>query len=467
MMRIGVVLAITLCSLTASAKRYTLAEAVARVTAEYPGVRAARESLEASLASLAQQQRAYAPYGDLTFSLTGHPDARCADANGFVHPDKETRERNCVSSNLSDPTRFGDNLAAAAPFAGVILNLSANIWQPIYTFGKIEQNIKNQKQQVEASRAGVSQAQADVVQNVTRAYWGLKAARAGMATLDEGVEKLEEWVDKLDKELAGANKKHYSESDLSRLKIGLDQVRIIRLDVERNLHYAQAAFRLLTDDPQADTDEEEIDLIDFDERRAEDYVQAMEVSRPEARQHRAWSRGATEVRKGRMADMLPDLRLWTRFEYGYASGLDSPANYFMWRPTYLRADFILQLSMPLDFGPRYFRLKQARADERATHAREQAALETWSIEVHRIWADAREAVGRAKANKHAEKIARGWYNAIDQQVASGIGDGRDVAESARLFFEYRLRYLQSMFDANTQVSGLERAAGISAVRRGE
>jgi outer membrane protein TolC len=467
MSRVAVVLGITLWCLPASAKRYTLAEAIAKVTADYPGVRAARESLQASLASLSQQQRGYAPYGDLTFTLTGSPESRCADANGFSHPDKETRERNCVSSTIVDPARFANSLEALAPFAGVILNLTMNVWQPIYSFGKIEQNIKNQKQQVEVTRAGVAQAQADVVQNVTRAYWGLKAARAGLATLDEGVEKLEEWVGKLDQELAGANKKRYTEADLSRLKIGLDQVRIIRMGVDRDFHYAQSAFKLLTDDPTADTDEEEIELLDFDERRGDDYAQAMAVSRPEAKQQRAWARASTEWRKGRRADLMPDLRLWTRFEYGYASALDSPANYFMWRSTYLKADFLLQLSMPLDFGPRFFRLRQAEADERAAHARERAALESYSIEVHRIWADTREAFGRAKANKHAEKIARGWYNAIDQQVSAGVGDGRDVAESARLFFEYRLRYIQSIFDANTQLSNLERSAGVSAVRKGE
>ncbi len=467
MIRLAFVLAITLWSGHASARRYTLEEAIAKVTADYPGVRAARESLQAAEAGLMQSQLNWAPSGDINFFLTGHPDARCADANGRVDPDQETRERNCVSSNLSDPTRYGDNLGNASPFHGVALNLAVTVNQPLYSFGKFEAYIANSKHGVDMARANVTSAQADVVQNVTRAYWGVKTARAALATLDEGLEKLEEWVGKLDQELAGTNKHHYAESDLSRLKIGVEQVRIIRLDVERNYHYAEAALRLLTDDPQADVDEEEVDLLSFDDRSADTYVQTMVRARPEAIFTRANTRQFTTIRKLRLAEMLPDVSLNTRLEYGYASGLDSPMNYFMSRPTFLKIEFVLNLRLPLDFGPRYYRLLQARADERSGKAREAASLENWSIEVNRIWADTREAVGRAKGNKHAEKIARGWYNSVDQALSSGVGDGRDISDAARLFFEYRLRYLQSIFDANTQIANLERSVGASAVRKPE
>jgi outer membrane protein TolC len=451
----------------AAARRYTLDELIAHVTRHYPGVLTARHGVDAAQANVSAAQRLWAPTGDLTFFVTGSPNSACADATGYSHPDKTIRERNCVRSSVVDLARF-NSLANAAPIHGVNLNLGVNLYQPLYTFGKNEATIGHAKAGLEAARAAVGAAEADAIYNATRAYWGIKSARTALTVLDDGLKKVDEWIDRIDEELSGANKNKYTESDLARLKIGADHIRILRLDLERQLRYAEAGLRVLTGEEDADVDAEEIDLVDFDERSAGAYAEEMARLRPEARQAAAWSRQAGQSRRLRLAEMLPDLLFWTRLDYAYSSNLDSPENMFMFRPTRLHVDFMLLLRMPLDFGPRWFRLKQAQADERGAKAREQHSLTSWAIDVHRAYADVVEAIGRVKQAKHAEKVARGWYTSIDQGLQTGLyTDGRELAEAARVYFEYRLRYIQALFDANSMVALLERTAGVKAVKRDE
>jgi outer membrane protein TolC len=59
-------------------------------------------------------------------------------------------------------------------------------------------------------------------------------------------------------------------------------------------------------------------------------------------------------------------------------------------------------------------------------------------------------------------VARGWYNVVDTNVTQGLmasTDARELVEAARTYFEFRLRRLQAIMDANTTWAALARATG--------
>jgi outer membrane protein TolC len=439
----------------ARAARYTLEQLLAKVRTDYPGVQAARESVNSADAQVSQANRLWWPMGDVTFGITGSPIVRCTDVNGVQNPSQAAREANCFRTNVVD-FRSGEEVL---PIHGVALNLSINLIQPLYTSGKIESARAAARAGHDAAIGTVQREQADATLNAIRAYWGVKLARAADATLSEGVSKLGDWIKKITDSLE-SGKNDYTESDLARLKIASDNAALVLLDIRRNLAIALSGLRVLTGDPQADVDDSEIDVVEPLARPVSYYEDAALVNRPESKLLSAAADGARAWRRWKLAELLPDFGLAFSFTYGYASAIDNPANAFMSHPNALGMGLLLVVRQPLDLAMRLARLSQATADERAFAARRKQALGGIAWDIDSAYANAEEARARYERTGHAEKVARGWYRAMDDQIGQTAGIGRDIADAARNYFELRLRHLQAIMDVNVTTAALRRAAGV-------
>ncbi|MCU1279410.1 MAG: outer membrane protein [bacterium] len=442
----------------AAARRYTLAELIAQVNASYSGVQAAREGVEAADAQLSQATRQWWPTGQLTFGFTGSPQVRCVDpVTGKAWPqggNQVRAEQNCVRTDVVD-LRSGEQVL---PYHGVAFNLGINLVQPLYTFGKIESARRAAQAGVDVARAQVDKDRAEVTFNVTRAYWLLKWARAAQATLDDGISKLKEWVKKINDDI-DKGKTTYTDNDLVRIKLALDTAEVTALDVEKALELGLSGVRMLVDDPDADIDDSELDM-DLGAEPLAFYEDAASTHRPEARMLAAGTEAARAGRSLQLANLLPDFGLAVSFTYAYAQSVDDPANAFMNHPNALGAGLSLVLRYNLDVPQRLANRAKAIADERTIIARRKQALGGIYIEIQNAWLDARVARRRSELLAHSEKVARGWYNAVDQNMQVGVAESRDLVDAARNFFELRMRHLQSIMDVNMATATLKQAAGV-------
>ncbi|HEX4457584.1 MAG TPA: TolC family protein [Polyangia bacterium] len=465
-----VALLVALTSSPAFARPYSLGELVARVRSDYPGLVAAREGIEAARAQLGQARRMWLPTGDLVLTLAGTPKIRClgpAPAPGVPdveNPSQKLREADCVRTNIVDLKTSGTaappSLADVAPIHGIQLNLTIQLNQPLFSFGRIEFNIAQAEAQVETAQANLAREEAEVIFNAARAYWGVKSAVAAVSTLNEARDKLKEWIDRIDTQMNGDNPSRYTEGDLARLKIALANIEVLLLDQKRNRDFAEHALQILTADEQAGVDDSELDLADAPVEDLAVWQERALRLRPEIRVSRAAAHGATAVRRLRIAEMLPEIIMTSNFGYGYASNMDTPQNWYLSRPSYLNANFGLQLHQPLDFGIRSGRYLQARHEELQRQAQVTAAIAGYSTELAQAHANWEEARGRAEETGRGERVARGWFNAIDQSSNTGlVADSREMIEAARNYFEFRLRHLSAIFDANLALATLRRAAG--------
>src|SRR5262249_21801980 len=153
--------------------------------------------------------------------------------------------------------------------------------------------------------------------NAVRAYWGVKAARAASATLTEGRDRVKEWVDKVDREIE-KGKAGYTEQDLLRLKVGLDNVELGLLEVKRAERGALAALRTVSVDQNADVDDSELDIVEVLEHPLDYYEDAARLHRPEARLLEAAGVAVHAQRSLRLSELLPDIGLVASFNYSYA-----------------------------------------------------------------------------------------------------------------------------------------------------
>lgn len=441
-----------------AARRYTLPELIAKVDAQYPGVLAARSSLASAEAQRSQSKWLAAPSGQLTFGFTTTPDVRCADATGFSSDDKFTRERNCIATNVVD---FRSNIEQVLPIHGVGLNLQVSLLQPLYTFGKIAAAWRAAEAGVDVAKAQVDKDRADVIFNVTRAYWLLKWARASSAILDDVEQRLKDWIKRINDDI-DKGKSTYTENDVVRLKLALDTAQLTALDVDKAKELGLAGVRMLTDDPTADIDESDLDVVELNEQPLGWYEDAALVHRPEARMLAGATAAAAANRKLQRANLFPDFGLMLNFTYGYASSVDDPQNAFMSHPNTLGAGFALVLRYNLDVGQRVYAWHKARTDEEMAIDRRKQALGGISIEIENAWLDARAARRKTDLLGHSEKVARGWYNAVDENLQMGVAESRDLVDAARNYFELRMRHFQSIMDVNMAIAALKQAAGVLA-----
>lgn len=452
-------LVMTYAPRSAEARRYTLRELLDKVAKEYSGVVAAQHGQAASEAQLSQANRLWWPSGEINFGITGSPDIKCTDGSvgAVVSPDKDARQRNCVGTSATD-LRSTD-VFSVLPLHGVALNFNATLLQPLYTSGKIESARAAARAGVDVAKAQVEAARNEAKLWAVRAYYGLKSARAAKATIEEGKGRLADWVKRIDKEI-DKGKSSYGESDLIRLKIALDAAELVGLDLTRNVDFAQAGLRYLTNDPEAEIDDDDLDDVELIDQPLSYYQDAARTHRPEARMLDAGREAVKANRKLKISQMLPDFGLLTSFSYGLATGVDDPQNAFMNRPNYLGAGLALVARQPLDFALKLGRYDEARAQERQLEAKREQALGAIALEIRKAWLDATEARGRGKVLAHSEKVARGWYTATDQALSTGVADARDVAESARNYVELRLRHLQALMDQNVALCTLKNTAGL-------
>jgi outer membrane protein TolC len=450
----------------AEARHYTLQELIDKVSAGYAGVQAARENVSSAEQQLAQANGLMWPQGTLTFGFATTPNVECTGA-GMIdpvtmkptlpqpNPNKLLREQNCINTNTVD---FRSNIEQILPIHGVGLNLNLTITQPIYTFGKIASAQHAAEAGIDVARAQVDKDRAEVILNVTRAYWGLKWSRAAWATLDDGRQRLREWVNKIDAAL-DQPKTMFTPADLSRMKLALDTAEYSILDIEKARALALAGLRTLTDDAEADIDDTELDTVELGEQPLSFYEDAAIVSRPESRMLSAGLRAAHAARSLNWANLLPDFGLLTSVNLGYASSVDDPQNAFMNHPNTVGFGLALVMRYNLDIATRVASWKKAKADERLLTERRLQALGGIAIEIENAWIETHTARQKSDLLAHSEKVARGWYNAVDQAMTVGTGNARDLVEAARNYFELRLRHLQSIMDVNMAVAQLKMATG--------
>jgi outer membrane protein TolC len=415
----------------AAARQYTLPELIAKVNATYSGVQAARSGVDSAEAQLSQAARLAWPTGQLTFGITGSPEIRCVDpVTGQAWNVKNTggdqarAVANCVRTDVVD-LRSGDQVLPG----------------------------------VDVARAQVDKDRQEVTFNVTRAYWLLKWSRAASAVLDDVIERLKGWIKKIDKDI-DAGKTTYTENDLVRMKLALDTAELSQLDVDKGRELGLAGLRMLVDEPDADIDDSELDIAQPDLPPLDFYEDAATLHRPEARMLSAGIRAARASRRLQLANLMPDVGLALSFTYAYASAVDDPQNAFMNHPNALGAGLALVIRYNLDVPERLATHNKAIADQHQIEARRRQALGGIQIEIENAWLEARAARRKAELLGHSEKVARGWYNAVDENLQVGVAESRDLVDAARNFFELRMRHLQSIMDVNMATASLKQAAGV-------
>lgn len=442
-------------------RRYTLPRLLAMARKHSPIVAAAEAQVDVRRAQQSEAIRHWLPTGELNFLFTAAPAVECVAPQGLSplpgESEKDFRTRNCV--NTVNP-KTGSNVSyLSTNFAGVAGELNVKLTQPIYTFGKIEHGYAAAKHGVAAEQAKVAAATAEAELNVTKAYWGLKTARASREMASSARDELAKWVKKIDEDLdAEKPKYHFSISDLQRLKVAMAQVDLVLAELDRGVSIAQAGLEAAVGE-KVDIDTEELAPVEVETAPLDEYQKDALLHRPEIRALDQGLGAFRELQKLKLSEMLPDLAVVGSITYRFAPTVEDSLSAFVNHANVFGFGAALAIRQPLDLFVRHARYAGARADADAFAAKRQLAVTGIDFEIAQARSNLVEAQRRMGLVNKAQHVAQGWLSAVQQNLDLGTAAPRDLVDAARSYYELRLRYFQSIFDVNLAAAVLRRASG--------
>ena len=454
----------------ADARKVTLAELIDMARKRGAQVAIAEAQLGQSEATLSEQKRNYAPYGDLSYYLTAAPNVQCQTPDGVMNSpstgltDQQFREKNCINT-VGDT---GQNISYfSLNFAGPAMGLDIHLTQPLFTFGKIEYAVRAGKHGVNAAEHAVDAARLDAELLAVRGYWGLKAAQAGIALAKDAREQIDPWEKKINDDL-DAPKPRFSQRDLFRLKSAIGTLDNRLADLVRLESQAKEGLRVLVGE-DIELDDAELDAVEVDEQPLAYYQELALSHRPELRQLDEGVLALADVARARRSEMLPNLALVAGLTYRYAPTIEDSTNAFVNHANIFGYGGALALSQPLDFIQKLGHLNHANADAETILAQRRGMRDLIRFEIARAYADLVEARTRVETTHRNQRMAQGWLSSEREKMELGTADpGDDVrglVEAARAYFEQRGAWFQAILDKNIAAAVLRRSSGAEVTRR--
>ncbi|HSU41105.1 MAG TPA: TolC family protein [Polyangiaceae bacterium] len=428
-------------SAQAEPRRLSLERAVS-LARQNPLARAALERARAASAQVDEAKGARFPRATLTSFIGPSPEIHCvAGTNCSQTEPHEVRLR----------------------FEGVYGGVTAELLQPLYTFGKVQSAINAAGGNLEMNQVLATGAADDMGLEAARAYLGIDLARELGEMLDDGREKLDAATKTL------AERLERGESDVTvqdRLRLETFMAEILARQSEARESEATARFGLqaLVGDPDADTLGEPLEPLGLNLEQAKTYVDRAAQGRTEVRAAVSGVTALEALRNMERARLLPDLGIIAGGSWTRAGGVDDPPSAFANDPfNHTTAYAALVLRWTIEPAAQIARLARANAELERGRDLLQAARRAGDFAVLQAYTRATEAHHRLDAATAGEKSARGWVASVMQADAIGTVTAREMADAYLAYFTIHSRLLQSTYEFDLALLTLRRAIGESLI----
>lgn len=421
---------------SAAPKRLSLSEVIARVRAN-PGARAVNADRDAARATAAEARGARWPRLQLTTFLAPSPDINCDNAE-------------CTTTS---PVDFAPKLDGV--FAGARLE----VFQPVYTFGKLDAARDAADNAVELSAALGERVKGDMVVEATRAYFGVAFARDLAAMLDDGARQIAKGKATLIERLDSGDDE-VTVQDRLRIEAFETEV-VLRLSEAREREAtALEGLRALCADREVDIADATLAATEKQIGKAEDHWQAAQSRSPELRAAKFGVAALQHRHALEQARWWPDLLVMGGATIARAQGVDDPPSAFANDPfNATRAELALVMRWTLEPAMQAARVDRTEAEQVRGQELARAARLAVEFAVRDAYNRAEQAGARLDAARQGEKSARGWVASVLQADAVGTASARDLADAYLAYFTLHSRVLQSAYEWNVALAALARASG--------
>lgn len=394
-------------------------------------------------------------------------DARASEMSGAALP---SLKFNAAYTRLSEVPAQGFTMPANAfgpgfPPAPVSVVLSptildnytlrATVQQPLWTGGKLSGAIDAAKENAVASEFDLKKDRADVIYNITVAYWNLYRAREAKSFVDSNVAQVKaHLVDAQNLQRQGM----ITQNDLMKVQVQLSDAQVRAIDADNMVRMALYALNNTLGLPL----QTEITIMSQLQPRDRSFgsidtlvAQAID-NRPELAamqaRVRASEAGVTAARGG----WWPQIAVVGNYNY-----LNPNSRYFPLMKQF-KDSWDVSVSASLDIWNWLQTANQsAQASAQLSQAREGLAMlnDGVTLEVTQNYLGIQKARERATVSQQGVVQAEENYRIMKGKYAQGMAANSELLDAEVALLQSRLNLVQSLVDYELAIAGLTRAIG--------
>jgi outer membrane protein TolC len=336
----------------------------------------------------------------------------------------------------------------------------ATIIQPLYTFGKISENMKAATHGIEVDRSRRQQRTNEIVLKVNEYYYGLLMAR-----------EMKELVLEIEEILIKAREK--ARKLLEQGSDSVDEVDLYKLDAfsgiatkyleeaKKGEALALAALKArmgMAPDAELVTGTERLVIVDVEIPSLESYIEKSRARRPELHQIAAGLKARSALVEAAKANYYPDIFLGGLVSWAYADERQRVQNPYVNDPfQHLNAGVALGARWKLDFGITGAKVAAERAQHNRLLSTKEYADTNIPLQVKKFYLDLIEARNSAMATRGAYLNAKKWTVTSVANFDFGMGPAKDIFEALQAYSTMRSDFFKSIYNYHIAAANLDYA----------
>ena len=338
----------------------------------------------------------------------------------------------------------------------------ATLVQPLYTFGKISENMKAAGHGIEVDRAKKDQRKNEIALKVKEYYYGLLLARE----LKEVVMEVQEDLAKArttTRKLLDKGSDNVDETDILKLESYEGEAKNYLEEANKGEALALAALRsrigIAADAPFEITTERLVP----EEIKGTDLSASLEISRtrrPEYRQLREGLKAREALVEAARAGYYPDLFAAGYLSAAYAEKRDRVTN--PWTPdefNHFWAGVALGLKWHLDFGITGAKVAEEQAQYNRLQSTRDYADANIPLQIRKCYLDLQAAEKSIVTSKESYASSKKWTVASLSNFDFGVGPSKDIFDGLQQYAKMRAAYFQAVYNQKMALANLAYATG--------
>lgn len=408
-----------------------------------PELGEAQADIELTTSKLDEAKSHRYPQLEVTALFGPAPQARIQDISPSINTDKR-------SARLNQLTWF--------------TSTDATLIQPLYTFGKISENMKAATHGIEVDRSRKEQRANEIALKVREYYYGLLLARELKELVTEVQESLNKARVKAVKMIEQGNE-GADEIDLYKLDAFSGEVAKYLEEALKGEKLALTALKTrlgLSADASLEISTERLVMDESTVPAFETYLDKARSHRPEFRQITEGLKARSALVEAARANYYPDIFLGGLFTWAYADDRDRINNpYISDQFKHLNGGVALGARWKLDFGITGARVAAEQAQYNRLLSTKEFADANIPLQIKKYYLDLQEADNSVTATKNAFSNAKKWGMAAIANFDFGVGPAKEILEALQVYARMRAAYFQSIYNYRIAQANLDYAIGAS------
>lgn len=336
------------------------------------------------------------------------------------------------------------------------------ITQPLWTFGKITENMKAATHGVEADRAKKQQRGNEVALEVKKYYYGVLLARELQTVIAELQTYMTSGKEKV-KKLLENDVPSGDEMDLYKIDAYSGALNKYMEEAVKGEKLALAALKTrmtLADNMDVDVSTERLKMDSENIPDVETFIAKARNQRPEFRQLKEGLAARNSLVEAAKAAYYPDIFLAGLVSWSYADQRDRIKNpYITDTFNHIYGGVALGIKWHIDFGITSAKVSAEQAQLNRLQSTNLYAETFIPLQVRKAWLEMKEAEKVVTATYNAFTSAKKWGAAALANFDFGIGNARDVFYAVEVYGKMKSEHYQAIYNYKVAKANLEYAIG--------